>query len=332
MRLDTLLIQFCLASMCIAMFFGPLSFFWCRSLLPAEMGSSLPIPAIVFSRTEIFSWIEVCGTSRSIARDTRTASAVRTTPPVSRAALLAELFVSWSVFLIFHSSRHVDVHTNCHTIQTDHVQTDQKCSSSLSPSTSTFTATCSHATTHLHNKKHPVWCSKTGTVKRTVTQCSTLIVVITTVSLPYARCSRLPITLSKTVMVYLHSFSRHLFGFHFPSVRTVWQSCPRLTHISHARYFRSFLTIPSTTFVSSQRTSFPLRCLTMSTHLKMSHVADLLRFPRAMPRNHCSIIVSSEYVCFDVAVFLSSCQDTSSAPCISPRRLTCPLVMAFLVS
>ena len=97
MRVDSLLIQFCLASMCFAVFFGPLSFFWCfsnsfsRTLLPTKIGSSLPIPASVFRDCNLLL-DRGLRHFRIVVRDTRTVSAFRTTPTAPSAALLAEPF------------------------------------------------------------------------------------------------------------------------------------------------------------------------------------------------------------------------------------------------
>ena len=58
---------------------------------------------------------------RSLVHDTRTVSATRTTPPFSSAALLAEPFVL-GTHLGSSLCCHVDIHSSCDTIQTNHIQ------------------------------------------------------------------------------------------------------------------------------------------------------------------------------------------------------------------
>ena len=125
-----LLIQFCLASMCFAVFFGPLSFFWSfsssfsRTFLPAKIGSSSPIPASVFSKTSIFPELTTAGYPRRRSRHSHSVCNLydssrfqcRTSGRTTRHR---------SVLPTFHPSCHVDVHTSCHLIHTHHIQEDR---------------------------------------------------------------------------------------------------------------------------------------------------------------------------------------------------------------
>ena len=125
-RLDSRLIQFCLASLCFAVFFWPLSFRWSlssffsRTFLSAKIGSSSPIPASVFSKTAIFPELTTAGYPRRRSRHSHSVcnlydstsfqccTSGRTTRPRS-------------VLPTSHPSCHVDVHTICHMIHTNHI-------------------------------------------------------------------------------------------------------------------------------------------------------------------------------------------------------------------
>ena len=117
---------------------------------------------------------------------------------------------------------------------------------------------CHNSLTH---KEHLVWCLQTCIFKRTVTQCSTFNVSFTTVSLPDDTCARLPISLSKTVLVSLtccfHISSaftfrlRALSGTVFPVLPTsVTLASFALCSVRGSSF--CVCTIPSTIWVSSE--------------------------------------------------------------------------------
>ena len=71
--------------------------------------------------TATFSWIEVSGEASAVSFVTLAMSAFRTTPPISSAALLGRTIRPRSVPLIFHTNYHINIHTNCHMIQTNQI-------------------------------------------------------------------------------------------------------------------------------------------------------------------------------------------------------------------